>query len=79
MSTGLDSSDIGEDIFTITAKRFRSIKSGWETKLDVDAVMATSGESMINTAPLYDYSAEFPHSEWPTDDWFADIFLTMNT
>jgi hypothetical protein len=77
---GLDSSDMGEDIFARTAKRFNSIRVGWEAKLGVDVVVATGAAgSTVDAAPLYDFPVEFPESDWPMDDWFTDIFLSMKT
>lgn len=75
-----DSSDMGEDIFNRTAKRFKSIRVGWEAKLNTDIVMATSEAGPTIDAPLpYDFSVEFPENEWPADDWLTDIIMSMRT
>lgn len=76
---GLDTSDMDEDIFTRTAKRFRSIKAGWEAKLDVDVVMATGAGLSVNTTPSYDLLEEFPEGDWTVDVWFSDILMSMKT
>ncbi|KAH8595671.1 hypothetical protein B0O99DRAFT_686658 [Bisporella sp. PMI_857] len=77
---GLDRSNFGEDIFTRTAMRFRSIRVGWEATLDADVVAATgAARSTVDANPPYDFSVEFPESEWPADDWLTDILMSMRT
>lgn len=76
---GLDSSDMGEDIFTRTAKRFRSVKVGWEAKLDTGVMRATSASRPTDDLNLpYDFSMGFPESEWQ-DDWLTDILTSLRT
>ena len=75
---GLESGDLAEDVFTRTAKKFRSVKIGWEAKLETDIAMGNSvTQSTVDVTP-YDFSMEIPANEW-ADDWLKDILTSMTT
>jgi hypothetical protein len=77
---GLDSTDTGDDVFATTARRFRSVRAGWEAKLDGDLMMPTGAvASNIEGITPYDMSMLFSESEWPADDWLTDILTSMRT
>ena len=75
---GLESGDLAEYVFTRTAKRFRSVKIGWEAKLKTDVAMGNStAQSTVDVTP-YEFSMEISASEW-ADDWLTDILTSMRT
>jgi hypothetical protein len=77
---GLNSKDAGDDVFTKTSRRFRSVRAGWEARLDADIMMAAATlTSNTDGALPYDLSMDFPEGEWPADDWLTDILTSMRT
>ena len=70
----LDSNDspLGE-VFSRTAKKFRSLRPDWEAKLGPDdsTVFANPTAQTINETPL---AGDFP-IDFPEDDWMMDFLL----
>ena len=70
---GLDNSDIAEgDVFSRTARKFRSIRLEWEAKLGPDELMV----SAIPTRQSADatLTEAFP-ADFPDNDWMMDFLL----
>ena len=73
--TGQDNNNsVGEDVFSLTAKMFRSIRPGWEATLE-DATISTLPTPPNGNDTLLPEGFQMDQTD---NDWLMEMFLTPN-